>query len=69
MTDPVGTGAARAVAYDRAGLADSDPDLPTLSTEGTVADLSGLINVRGSGHAVPLDRPALAAEAILTCVQ
>jgi pimeloyl-ACP methyl ester carboxylesterase len=38
-------GRARAVAYDRAGLGDSDPDRQTPSTERTVADLSRLINV------------------------
>ena len=43
-------GRARAVAYDRAGLGDSDPDLQTPSTERTVADLSRLIDVAGGGR-------------------
>ena len=38
-------GRAHAVAYDRAGLGDSDPDRQTPSTERTVADLSRLVNV------------------------
>jgi pimeloyl-ACP methyl ester carboxylesterase len=42
-------GRARAVAYDRAGLGDSDPDRATPSTERTVADLSRLINVVSPG--------------------
>ena len=43
-------GRARAVAYDRAGLGDSDPDLQTPSTERTVADLSRLIDVAAGGR-------------------
>jgi pimeloyl-ACP methyl ester carboxylesterase len=42
-------GRVRAVAYDRAGLGDSDPDLKIPSTERTVADLSRLINVVSAG--------------------
>jgi pimeloyl-ACP methyl ester carboxylesterase len=42
-------GRTHAVAYDRAGLGDSDPDRQTPSTERTVADLSRLINVVGGG--------------------
>jgi pimeloyl-ACP methyl ester carboxylesterase len=42
-------GRVRAVAYDRAGLGDSDPDLKTPSTERTVADLSRLVNVVSTG--------------------
>jgi pimeloyl-ACP methyl ester carboxylesterase len=42
-------GRARAVAYDRAGLGDSDPDRHLLSTERAVADLSRLINVVSAG--------------------
>jgi pimeloyl-ACP methyl ester carboxylesterase len=42
-------GRARAVAYDRAGLGDSDPDPRVLSAERTVADLSRLINVVSAG--------------------
>jgi len=42
----------RAVAYDRAGLGDSDPDRHTPSTERTVADLSRLINVVSAGPCV-----------------
>jgi pimeloyl-ACP methyl ester carboxylesterase len=42
-------GQARAVAYDRAGLGDSDPDRHLLSTERAVADLSRLINVVSAG--------------------
>jgi pimeloyl-ACP methyl ester carboxylesterase len=42
-------GRVRAVAYDRAGLGDSDPDLETPSTERTVADLSRLVNVVSTG--------------------
>jgi len=42
-------GRVRAVAYDRAGLGDSDPDLKTPSTERTVADLSRLVNVISAG--------------------
>jgi pimeloyl-ACP methyl ester carboxylesterase len=38
-------GRVHAVAYDRAGLGDSDPDPHTLSTERAVADLSRMINV------------------------
>ena len=43
-------GRARTVAYDRAGLGDSDPDLQTPSTERTVADLSRLIDVAAGGR-------------------
>jgi pimeloyl-ACP methyl ester carboxylesterase len=43
-------GRVRAVAYDRAGLGDSDPDLKTPSTERTVADLSRLVNVVSAGR-------------------
>lgn len=43
-------GRTRAVAYDRAGLGDSDPDLKTISAERTVADLSRLINVVSAGR-------------------
>jgi hypothetical protein len=32
-------------------------------------DISPAVVADGSGHAVPLHRPALAAEAILGCVQ
>jgi len=39
-----------AVAYDRAGLGDSDPDPGVLSTERTVADLSRLIDAAGGGR-------------------
>jgi len=42
-------GRARAVAYDRAGLGDSDPDRATPSTERTVADLSRLIDIVSPG--------------------
>ena len=42
-------GRARAVAYDRAGLGDSDPDLRTPSTERAVADLSRLISMVSPG--------------------
>jgi pimeloyl-ACP methyl ester carboxylesterase len=42
-------GRAHAVAYDRAGLGDSDPDRQTPCTERTVADLSRLINVVSPG--------------------
>jgi pimeloyl-ACP methyl ester carboxylesterase len=42
-------GRVRAVAYDRAGLGDSDPDFKTPSTERTVADLSRLVNVVSTG--------------------
>jgi pimeloyl-ACP methyl ester carboxylesterase len=42
-------GRVRAVAYDRAGLGDSDPDLKTPFTERTVADLSRLVNVVSTG--------------------
>ena len=42
-------GRAHAVAYDRAGLGDSDPDRQTPSTERTVADLSRLVNVVSAG--------------------
>jgi pimeloyl-ACP methyl ester carboxylesterase len=42
-------GRVHAVAYDRAGLGDSDPDLKTPSTERTVADLRRLINVVSAG--------------------
>jgi pimeloyl-ACP methyl ester carboxylesterase len=42
-------GRVHAVAYDRAGLGDSDPDPGVLSTERTVADLSRLIDVVGAG--------------------
>jgi pimeloyl-ACP methyl ester carboxylesterase len=38
-------GRVHAVAYDRAGLGDSDPDPRTLSTERAVADMSRMINV------------------------
>jgi len=38
-------GRVHAVAYDRAGLGDSDPDRKTPSAERTVADLSRLVNV------------------------
>jgi pimeloyl-ACP methyl ester carboxylesterase len=38
-------GRVHAVAYDRAGLGDSDPDRQILSTERAVADLSRLVNV------------------------
>ncbi|HLN70664.1 MAG TPA: alpha/beta hydrolase [Streptosporangiaceae bacterium] len=43
-------GRVHAVAYDRAGLGDSDPDFQTPSTERTVADLSRLIDVAGGGR-------------------
>jgi hypothetical protein len=101
-------GRAHTVAYDRAGLGDSDPDRQIPFTERTVATLAapvtpGLptvvisategrpVRIRrlwtalqaelaaergarhvvayGSGHAVPLYRPGLVAEAILGCVQ
>jgi pimeloyl-ACP methyl ester carboxylesterase len=42
-------GRRRAVAYDRAGLGDSDSDRQLLSAERTVADLSRLINTLGPG--------------------
>jgi pimeloyl-ACP methyl ester carboxylesterase len=43
-------GRRRAVAYDRAGLGDSDPDRQILSyAERTVADLSGLVNTVSPG--------------------
>ena len=42
-------GRTHAVAYDRAGLGDSDPDRQIPSTERTVADLSRLIDVVGAG--------------------
>jgi pimeloyl-ACP methyl ester carboxylesterase len=45
-------GRTRAVAYDRAGLGDSDPDFKTISAERTVADLSRLINVVSAGPCV-----------------
>jgi len=45
-------GRTRAVAYDRAGLGDSDPDPKILSAERTVADLSRLINVVSAGRCV-----------------
>jgi pimeloyl-ACP methyl ester carboxylesterase len=41
-----------AVAYDRAGLGDSDPERHTPSTERTMADLSRLINVVSAGPCV-----------------
>jgi pimeloyl-ACP methyl ester carboxylesterase len=43
-------GRTRAVAYDRAGLGDSDPDFTTISAERSVADLSRLINVVSAGR-------------------
>jgi pimeloyl-ACP methyl ester carboxylesterase len=52
-------GRVRAVAYDRAELGDSDPDLKTPSTERTVADLSRLVNVVSAGPWWP--RPSSAA--------
>jgi pimeloyl-ACP methyl ester carboxylesterase len=42
-------GRRRAVAYDRAGLGDSDPDPQILYAERTVADLSALINTVSPG--------------------
>ena len=45
-------GRTRAVAYDRAGLGDSDQDPKILSAERTVADLSRLINVVSAGRCV-----------------
>lgn len=42
-------GRAHVVAYDRAGLGDSDPDPKTPSAERTVADLSRLVNVVSAG--------------------
>jgi pimeloyl-ACP methyl ester carboxylesterase len=42
-------GGAHAVAYDRAGLGDSDPDRQIPSAERTVADLSRLISVLSRG--------------------
>ena len=42
-------GRTRAVAYDRAGLGDSDPDRQAPSAERTVADLSRLIDVVSAG--------------------
>lgn len=42
-------GRAHAVAYDRAGLGDSDPDRQIPSAERTVADLSRLISVLSGG--------------------
>jgi len=45
-------GRVHAVAYDRAGLGDSDPDRQILSTERSVADLSRLINVVSAGPCV-----------------
>ncbi len=43
-------GRARVVAYDRAGLGDSDPDRFIPLAERTVADLSRLIDVAGGGR-------------------
>lgn len=45
-------GRAHAVAYDRAGLGDSDPDMKIPSAERSVADLSRLINVVSAGPCV-----------------
>jgi pimeloyl-ACP methyl ester carboxylesterase len=45
-------GRAHAVAYDRAGLGGSDPDLKIPSPERSVADLSRLINVVSRGPCV-----------------
>jgi pimeloyl-ACP methyl ester carboxylesterase len=45
-------GRTRAVAYDRAGLGDSDQDPKILSAERTVADLSRLINVVSAGRCI-----------------
>jgi pimeloyl-ACP methyl ester carboxylesterase len=45
-------GRAHAVAYDRAGLGDSDPDIKIPSAERSVADLSRLINVVSRGPCV-----------------
>jgi pimeloyl-ACP methyl ester carboxylesterase len=42
-------GRAHAVAYDRAGLGDSDPDRQILDTERAVADVSRLINAVSPG--------------------
>ncbi len=45
-------GRAHAVAYDRAGLGDSDPDTQVISAERSVADLSRLIDAVGGGPCV-----------------
>jgi len=50
-------GRTRAVAYDRAGLGDSDQDPKILSAERTVADLSRLINVVSAGRCVVAGHP------------
>jgi pimeloyl-ACP methyl ester carboxylesterase len=45
-------GRAHAVAYDRAGLGDSDPDTQAILAERSVADLSRLIDAVGGGPCV-----------------